>query len=210
MFTGIIKKTARIESVERRGGKTVIFVRCSSRVEVTDGQHVSVNGISSTLSTRKGKVIFFEYGSETMKKTTLRFWKKDDLVNLEENLKFGHPINGHLVTGHVDGVGQVTAGVNDKGERLFKIETSKELIAHMTKKGSIAVDGVSLTLADVGENWFAITLIPYTISHTGWKERKVGDMVNLELNRLGKQRTRTMRGYVKKSSEKLRKNAKRA
>lgn len=210
MFTGIIKKTSRIESIGKQRGNLEVAVGHPYNLKIEEGQSLSVNGICSTVSACRGKRLYFQYVPETIRMTTVRFWKQGDLINFEESLKFGDAMDGHIVTGHIEGVGQITAGVSEKRERLFKIETSRELIASMTKKGSITVDGVSLTLADVGENWFSIALIPYTIAHTGWKERKVGDMVNLELNRLEKRRTRTMRGYVKKSSEELRKNAKRA
>ena len=209
MFTGIIKETAKVASLQKRDGNLVVSVKLPAGVEVTEGQSLSVNGICSTVSAQKSKELFFEYIPETIRKTTVRWWKKGDVLNLEESLKFGDAMDGHIVTGHVEGVGQIVAGVNEGGERLFKIETSRELIAKMTKKGSIAVDGVSLTLADVGEDWFAIALIPYTISHTGWKERKVGDWVNLETDILGRQRAGDIFKHAKKTHNKRKRSSKR-
>lgn len=210
MFTGIIKKTSRIESVGKRRGNLAVAVGHPYNLKIEEGQSLSVNGICSTVSACRGKRLYFQYVPETIRMTTVRFWKQGDLINLEESLKFGDALDGHIVTGHIEGVGQITAGVSEGGERLFKIETSQELIANMTKKESITVDGVSLTLADVGENWFSIALIPYTIAHTGWRERKLGDMVNIETDILGRQRASAIVSHAKTSSETQKKKTKRA
>lgn len=191
MFTGVIKKTATIASIRKQGGTVVVSVRHPLGWKMQEGQSVSVNGICTTVSAEKGKELAFQYVPETLRKTTVRWWKKGDLVNLEESLKLGDSIDGHLVSGHVEGVGRITASVRKRGERLFKLEVSRELTAQMIPKGSVAIDGVSLTLVDVGDDWFSIALIPYTIAHTNWKEKKVGDMVNVETDMLAK--------YAKKS-----------
>lgn len=197
MFTGVVKKTATIASIRKQGGTVVVSVRHPLGWEMREGQSVSVNGICTTVSAIKGRKLVFQYIPETLRKTTVRWWKKGDLVNLEESLKLGEPIDGHLVSGHVEDVGRITASVRERGERLFKIEASKELTAQMTPKGSVAVDGVSLTLVDVGDDWFSVALIPYTIAHTNWKAKGVGDMVNLETDMLG--RMRKVSSYATKS-----------
>lgn len=211
MFTGIIKKTSRVVSIGKKLGNYVVAVSLPASWKVTEGQSVSVNGICSTVRAVNRKELTFEYIPETLRKTTVRLWNKGDILNLEQSIRFGDPIDGHLVTGHVEGRGRICAGVRDKGDVLFKIETSRELISQMVKKGSIALDGVSLTIADVGENWFAIALIPYTLAHTTWKTRKVGDMVNIETDILGRQRgTRIFGKYAKKTKTKSKGNKKRA
>lgn len=183
---GIVKKTERVESIRKQGGNVVVSVRRPSLWKLHEGQSVLVNGICSTVSAIRGRQVVFQYIPETLRTTTVRWWKKGDNVNLEESLKQGDPIDGHLVSGHVEGVGRITAAVRERGERLFKIETSTRHVAHMIQKGSIAVDGVSLTLVDVGGDWFSIALIPYTIRRTNWKERRVGDNVNLETDILAR------------------------
>lgn len=210
MFTGIIKKTAKVKLVKKRSGNVIVSVRLPSGWNVREGQSISVNGICSTVSATKHGKLVFQYVPETLRKTTVRWWKKGNLLNLEESLKLGDSIDGHLVTGHVEGVGEISAGVHERGERLFKVDTSTELVSHMVKKGSIAVDGVSLTVADVGDDWFSIALIPYTISHTVWKERSVGDMVNIETDILGRQRAQELCIRAKKPKEKIKKSRWRA
>lgn len=186
MFTGIIKKTARIEVMRKQDGNVVISVRLPAGWNVGEGQSISVNGICSTVSAIKREQMVFQYIPETLRKTTVRWWRRGDLVNLEESLKLGGALDGHLVSGHVEGVGRIAAAVRERGERLFKIETSRKLVVNMIQKGSIAVDGVGLTLVDVGDDWFSVALIPYTTTHTNWKAKGVGDMVNLETDMLAK------------------------
>lgn len=210
MFTGIIKKTAEVAVVKKKGGTLLVSIFCPTALSVKEGQSLSVNGICSTLTARKGKNLVFQYVPETIRKTTVRWWKKGDQINIEASLRFGDPIDGHLMTGHVEGIGQITAGVHDKGDLLFKIESSPELISQMVKKGSVAVDGVSLTLADVGESWFAVALIPYTVAHTNWKFKKVGDVVNIETDMLGRQRANLVTINAKKTKTKRKKANKRA
>lgn len=209
MFTGIIKKTVKVESIKKQGGNVVVSVRLPAGWKVAEGQSLSVNGICTTVSDFRAKKIIFQYVPETIRKTTVRWWKVGDLLNFEQSLKFGDALDGHLVTGHVEGVGQITAGVHNKGELLFKIETSAELISQMMKKGSVAVDGVSLTIADVGESWFAVALIPYTVAHTNWKTRKVGDLINIETDILGRQRGRNIIANATKTKTKRKKANKR-
>lgn len=206
MFTGIIKKTEKVESIRKRGGGIVVSVRRPLGWNAQDGQSISVNGICSTVSAIRGRQLVFQYIPETIRKTTVRWWEKGDLVNLEQSMKFGDPIDGHVVMGHVEGVGRLAATVQELGERLFKVEASKKLISSMVPKGSIAVDGVSLTLVDVGDDWFSVALIPYTTAHTSWKERRVGDMVNLETDILGRQRAQSLFAHATKAETKIRKN----
>lgn len=203
MFTGIIKNTTLISAIRKQEGTLLVSIRTPASWKLDIGQSIAVNGICSTVKASSKKELVFQYIPETIRKTTVRWWKKGDIVNLERSMKFGDPLDGHLVTGHVEGIGQITAGINEKGDWLFKIESSRELVAQMVKKGSITVDGVSLTLADVGETWFAVALIPYTVAHTSWKKRKVGDVVNLETDILGRQQVKQIvKKYAKKTKTK--------
>lgn len=202
MFTGIIKKTAKIGSIKKQADGLVVQIPAPTGWKIEEGQSVSVNGICSTVAAIRGKRLTLQYMPETIRKTTVRWWKTGNIVNLEQSLRFGDSIDGHIVTGHIEGFGRISAAVHEKGDLLFKIETSRELISHMLKKGSIALNGVSLTLADVGDDWFAIALIPYTVSHTSWKERKVGDMVNIETDILGRQRAASIFKHAKKNKRK--------
>ncbi len=201
MFTGIIKKTTKVISVEKRAGNLGVSVAIPKGVKISLGQSISVNGICSTIRGVRKKELIFEYIPETLRQTTVRWWKKGEVLNLEQSLRFGDSLDGHLVTGHVEGVGQIAAGVHEKGDILFKIETTGDMIEKMVKKGSVAIDGVSLTIADVGENWFAVALIPYTVEHTNWKKRAVGDIVNIETDILGRQRAKQVISYATPSTK---------
>ena len=206
MFTGIIKRTAKIAAVKKQKDMFVVEVAAPTGWKLREGQSVSVNGICSTVTAIHGKRFVFQYIPETIRKTTVRWWKKGDNVNLEDSLRLGDPIDGHVVMGHVEGVGRIGALVNEAGDRLFKIETTKELLNNIMRKGSIALDGVSLTVADVADDWLAVALIPYTIAHTNWKEKAVGAMVNIETDILGRQSLRKVLGkYATKGKSKSKK-----
>jgi len=206
MFTGIIKKTAKISLVKKQAGGLAVDIAAPSGLNVQEGQSISVNGICSTVAAVRGKKLTFQYMPETIRKSTVRWWRKGNSVNLEQSLRLGDALDGHVVMGHVEGIGRVGAFINKKGDRLFKIETSRELVKQMVAKGSIALDGVSLTLVDLSDGWLVVALIPYTISHTNWKDKKVGSLVNIETDILGRQRLQSVLStYAKKTNSKIQK-----
>lgn len=199
MFTGIIKKTAKIKAIKKVKGTLVVEIASPSGWKLQEGQSIAVNGICSTIAKVSRKSLLFQYIPETIRKTSVRWWKKGDTLNLEQSLRLGDSIDGHVVMGHVESIGQVAAIVKSKGDHLVKIETSPDIALQMIKKGSIALDGVSLTVADVSDHWFAVALIPHTVAHTNWKGKAVGSLVNIETDILGRQRLRTiMKPYAKK------------
>ena len=202
MFTGTITHTAKIASVLKRGGNFAVSVAKPARWKVRAGESISVNGICSTAvwsgrdvsplsrgvppSSEARGVLHFTYMPETLRKTTAGSWRVGDKVNLERSIKAGEPFGGHLVMGHVDGLGSIAVSLRDGGAQLLKIEVPPEILALVAKKGSVSVDGVSLTVADVGEYWFSIALTPYTLAHTNLQLRTVGDRVNIETDILAK------------------------
>lgn len=194
MFTGIIKNTAPIVSVKKRGGNLAIAVQRPALWEVGNGESISVNGICSTVTKAARGVIHFEYMPESLRLTTVDEWRVGKKVNLERSLRVGDALDGHLVTGHIDGVGRIAVSVRDGRAQLLKVEAQPALLALIAKKGSVAIDGVSLTVADacpligrrVGDCWFSVALIPYTLAHTNLQFREVGDRVNIEVDILAK------------------------
>lgn len=142
----------------------------------------------------------FEYMPETLRRTTAGSWRAGEKVNLEQSLRVGDALDGHLVMGHVDGVGEITAARRDGGARLLAIKTPTSLLPLIAPQGSVAVDGVSLTVVDAGRDYFTptpnccgglvwgftVALIPYTLSHTILRTRRVGDKVNVEVDILSK------------------------
>jgi len=209
MFTGIISKTALIEDTKKVRGNLQVRLSLPRSWKVKEGESISVNGICSTVKNVSKTAVNLEYMPETIRKSTVRFWKKNSAVNLERSLRADSTLDGHLVTGHVDSVARIGVIVNDGGARMFKIEVPKALISLIATKGSVALDGVSLTVVDVGDDWFAVSLIPYTLTHTTFQEREVGDKVNIEVDILAKYVTRFL--SVTKGTEvsvKIKKNAK--
>lgn len=191
MFTGIVEETGLIESVKPTSKAIQLAVRagvCGRGLKT--GDSVAVNGccLTTTRITSKGKykLLQFELLQETWKRTNLQFVKPGSGVNLERPLRANGELGGHFVTGHVDGLGTITRWEQVGKDYVLDITTGPELMRYLIYKGSIAVDGISLTVAEVRKNGFRIWIIPHTYEVTVLRERKIGDSVNLETDLLGK------------------------
>ncbi|MBU8870457.1 MAG: riboflavin synthase [Gemmatimonadales bacterium] len=188
MFTGLVREVGRLQGVRARGGVTRLDIeapKISSSIGL--GDSVAVNGICLTVVRIRNKVFTVEAVPETCRLTTLAKWRSGDRVHLEPALRAGDPMDGHLVQGHVDGTGKVMRITTVGGSRLLTIGLPRELTRFLTPKGSIAVDGVSLTV-DEGpfKDRFTVSLIPHTLAETNFKQLRVGRLVNLELDVLVK------------------------
>jgi len=150
------------------------------------GDSISVNGVCLTATKLAGDEMTFDAVEETLARSNLRSLRPGDAVNLERSVSADRLFGGHLVLGHVDGLG--TLRKLDKSPRAagITIEAPEEVMRYVVPKGSIAVDGISLTVAECGDGWFAVALIPHTIENTNLKTRRPGDTVNLEADILGK------------------------
>lgn len=197
MFTGLVGSLATVCLLERQGpgvrlevGAPAIAAR--SRV----GDSIAVNGCCLTVIDVQTDRLAFEAGEETLSRTTLGAVRQGDQVNLETSLRLGDEIGGHLVTGHIDGVGTVDERIDDEEWCKLWIRVPDDLTRQMASKGSVAVDGVSLTLVDVERDRFGVALIPHTLKVTTLGHRRVGDRVNLETDVLAKyvERQLTWRG----------------
>ncbi len=190
MFTGIIHGLGKVEKIYRVEGNgkaaqmTVDLGNLTKGLKI--GDSVSINGACLTVVAIKKRKASFEMVGETMKKTALGSLTLGDSVNIERSLRVGDTIDGHFVLGHVDGIGTIIEKVKEKNQTKLWIKINKGLIKYIVEKGSIAVDGVSLTVVDVAKDKISIALIPYTLAVTtlGIKER--GDKVNLEIDVLSK------------------------
>ena len=178
MFTGIIKAIGR---VELNGGRRLRVKADLKAISV--GASVAVNGACLTVVHRRGRIFEFDLSPETMRLTTLGKLLAGDAVNLETSLRAGDKIDGHLVTGHIDGTGKVlqTERIEDGCVRL-RVELPKVLRGYFARKGSVAIDGISLTVTQSKPRWFETVLIPYTLEATNLGARKRGDLVNLEID----------------------------
>lgn len=189
MFTGLVEGTGTISSLQPEGDaalRLAIEVPGAMAGESTLGESVAINGCCLTVVEFTDRVWQFQAGEETLSKTNLGELNLGDLVNLERSLKANARLGGHFVQGHVDGIGKVQKIDRDGEWVRMWFSVPAELSQLMIPKGSIAVDGISLTLVDVEPESFSVALIPHTLEVTTLGQRQVGDTVNLEADMLGK------------------------
>ncbi|MBI5745766.1 MAG: riboflavin synthase [Nitrospirae bacterium] len=187
MFSGIIEEIGLIRDI-KKGARSYKLAVSAGKVlsDLKEGDSITVNGACMTVSMLKEKEFSVDASFETLNITTLSDLKKGDSVNLERAIRLSDRIGGHLVTGHVDGVGSI-ASRKDVGDSIaLKIAAPPNILKYSIKKGSIAIDGVSLTINDVEGSSFLVMLIPFTIKMTTLGSRKIGEKVNLENDLIGK------------------------
>jgi len=185
MFTGIISKTSKI--IKIKSNKSGLFLQVLNNFgKVKLGESINVNGVCSTVK-KSGRSISFEYMPETLKLSNLGLLKKDDTVNIEQSMRLGDRLDGHILLGHIDGKGEILNTEKEGNSRVFNIKVpDKKFIKFLVHKGSVAVEGISLTIVKVLHNFFVVKIIPYTLEHTNLKYKKKGDFVNLEFDILAK------------------------
>ncbi len=192
MFTGLVQTTGTIFRAEDAGsGRNILIQSSELPQKITLGDSVAVNGCCLTVIEITEDYLAFEAGPETLSRTTCGDLKTDDRVNLECSLCVGDPLGGHFVTGHIDGVGELHLREDDEEWSICSFRVPSALTTQMISKGSIAVDGVSLTLVEVQQEHFTVQLIPHTLSHTTLGDLSPGGKVNIETDILAK--------YVQKS-----------
>jgi riboflavin synthase len=188
MFTGIIETTGTIETLgpPLRGNRRVVISSALDLKTVPHGGSIAVDGVCLTAVSRRGRRFQADLGPETLARTTFGRRRAGDRVHLERPLRMGDPLGGHLVAGHVDGVGKVLS-TRPTGDALtLELQAPPEVAPYVAPKGSIAIDGVSLTVNEVGARGFSVTLIPHTLSVTNLGRLHPGDPVNLEADLLAK------------------------
>ena len=188
MFTGIVQDVGRVVSRERRGGDVRLVIDCQnldlSAARV--GDSVCVQGCCLTVVELSGQTFAADVSNETLALTTLGELEPGAAVNLEPALRAGDPLGGHLLSGHVDGIARVTAVSGDARSRRLTIETPAHLARYLAPKGSVAVDGVSLTVNSVEGVSFGVNIIPHTQTATTVGQLDVGSRVNLEVDQLAR------------------------
>lgn len=184
MFTGIVQATGEVRSITPKGGDVEIVIGAAGidlgRVAI--GDSIAVNGCCLTATRIEGDAFAADASRETLTVTTLGDWNVGTTVNLEKALTAGQPLGGHYVTGHVDGIATVRALEPDARSTRMEFEVAAPLARYIAKKGSVCVDGVSLTVNEVGPATFSVNLIPHTIAVTALKDYKVGTQVNVEVD----------------------------
>ncbi|HEY4847415.1 MAG TPA: riboflavin synthase [Methylocella sp.] len=187
MFAGLVSDVGEVERVDARAKLNHLRVACSYPAEtIVPGASIACGGICLTVTARgeSGKRSWFEVdvGAETLARTTARHWKRGTKLNLERPLRLGDELGGHIVTGHVDRVAEIVAIADFDGMRRIEIRAPHGLARFIAEKGSVALDGTSLTVNSVEADIFSVLLIPHTLRVTTWGERRRGDEINLEVD----------------------------
>lgn len=196
MFTGIIEMLGTVVEVgDGNGGRHLVISHAGLARDLRPGDSLAVNGVCLTVTTVENDHFHFDLAPETLARTNLGLLLPGQPVNLERPLRLGEPLGGHWVQGHVDGLATLISREHHADFDLVWFSCPGELLAYMVPKGSVALDGVSLTLVEVTADRFSVTLIPYTLAHTTLGIRRIGDSVNLEVDILSK--------YVRRAVEML-------
>ena len=196
MFTGIISHIGKVKSFQNN--QLLVKADRSLIKQVKNGDSVAVNGVCLTVIDKRADLFQVEVMPETLKRTALGGLKSGDIVNLELAMKAADRFAGHIVQGHIDGVATVKSIKQKGNSRLFTFEVPKQLGRYIVEKGSIAVNGISLTVIDASNKTFTVGIIPYTWKHTMLSQAKVGDRVNIEVDILAKYIDKLARGYLKR------------
>lgn len=188
MFTGIVSGIGTL--LERQGARFAIACPYK-RGSLEEGASIACDGCCLTIvavskAKGKGAVFAVEASNETLARTTLGAWQAGRRINLERPLALGEALGGHLVTGHIDGRARILARDQDGDSIRFVLESPAALARFIAGKGSVALDGISLTVNDVDGARFGVNIIPYTLAHTTWQDRRPSDLVNLEVDLLAR------------------------
>jgi riboflavin synthase len=187
MFTGLIESTGNVKRLVRRGADAVIEIDSSLDLgDVAVGDSIAVSGACLTVTARNSGSFSADVSAETLAKTNLKSLRPGDKVNLEKSLRLQSFLGGHLVLGHVDGIGKISRREVKSNSIVFGIEVEDGLRRYIVEKGSIAVDGVSLTVNSLEGNKFFVNIIPHTAKHTTLEGSKLNDLVNVETDIIGK------------------------
>ena len=191
MFTGIIEEMGTVKSISKGSKESTLCISCKKVLEdVNIGDSIAVNGICLTVVTYTESSFTCDVMNETFSRSSLMKLRTGSPVNLERAMSACGRFGGHMVSGHIDGTGKIASIKNDGNAVWFEITTSEKILGGIVEKGSIAIDGISLTVAGLSTSSFSVSIIPHTLKETVLGVRKVGDEVNFETDIIGK--------YIKK------------
>lgn len=187
MFTGIIEETGVIGQIRRGSASAVLTIQAEKVLEGTKaGDSIAVNGVCLTVTGLGHGWFEADVMHETLNRSALRTLRPGSRVNLERAMPADGRFGGHIVAGHVDGTGQIIRIKTDDNAVWYTIQTEQKIMRYIVEKGSIAIDGISLTVAETGDNWFSVSIIPHTMRETILQEKNQKDLVNLENDVIGK------------------------
>lgn len=187
MFTGIVEETGKVKAVIKASKSFHLSITAQKVLQgIRLGDSIAVNGVCLTVAGCTEECFTADVMPETLKSTTINFLKKGEIVNLERALQVGGRFGGHIVSGHIDGVGTIQAKEKKTNAILLRVQTTAKIMKYIVQKGSIAVDGISLTVVDLGGDWFVISIIPHTAQATTLGTKELGAQINLETDIMGK------------------------
>jgi len=188
MFTGLIEEIGHVQHVTSKGEAMVLTIRAQKVLEqVKLGDSIAVNGVCLTVTSFNGSSFSADIMPETYRRSSLSSLKTGSTVNLERAMQLGDRLGGHIVQGHVDGLSVLTATYEDANAVVYELELQdKEQLRYIIPKGSIAIDGISLTVVKVKDTKVSVSIIPHTLAETALQYRKPGDLINIECDMIGK------------------------
>ncbi|RKY26935.1 MAG: riboflavin synthase [Candidatus Omnitrophota bacterium] len=188
MFTGIIKEVGRIRKISTKRSNLWGVGLYSEKVysQVAEGGSLSVNGVCLTVTKKERNLLYFDITSATLNISNLKYLKIGDYVNLEPSLSLRDKLEGHFVLGHIDTTAKIKKFTKIKNTASLEIEVPSGFKKYLIPKGSVAVEGISLTIAEVKNNSFKVNIIPYTLENTNLKYKRIGSFLNIEFDYLGK------------------------
>jgi riboflavin synthase len=187
MFTGIVEGLGKVKRLTMKGVDAVLEIEAAIDLnDISIGDSIAVNGACLTVTARNQNIFNADVSAETLGKTTLKLLQAGAKVNLEKSLRVGGFIGGHFVLGHVDATGRILSQTQKSGSLILAVEIDDNLSRYIVEKGSVAIDGVSLTVNKLEKGRFYVNIIPHTAENTTLVAKKVGDLVNIETDVLGK------------------------
>ena len=178
--------SSRTSSLLGKGDSFFVWIEKPKGWKIRAGDSISISGVCSTVRSMKSGRFEVEYMPETLSKTTVGNFEKGMIVNLERSLRLNDLVDGHLVLGHVDCVGRAIDVKSDGGSKVMRIKVPKKFLEFIAPKGSVAIDGISLTVVDMGKDWFTVSLVSYTLENTNLISVKAGQEVNIEVDIIAK------------------------
>ena len=198
MFTGIIRDIGQITSLNTSNGDLNLSIKTTLELNKTNiGDSICCGGVCLTVIKIKNNIFNVELSKETLSVSAAKFWKKDTKINIEKSLLLGDQIGGHLVSGHVDSVTVLQSKKNIKGSVRLVFKSPKEIQAYIAKKGSISIDGVSLTINEVNKSSFNVNVISHTFNNTTLGQLNEKDLVNIEIDTIARYAVNAAKYYIK-------------
>ncbi len=197
MFTGLIEETGRIKNIKKGTTSCILTVECREVLEQSKvGDSIAVNGVCLTVTSMGSSYFTADVMPETLDRSALKIASTGSIVNLERAMAAGGRFGGHIVSGHIDGTGTIESMETDDNAVWYTVSAAPEILHYIVEKGSITIDGISLTVAYVDDKVFKVSVIPHTREVTSLSMRKVGDPVNLENDIIGKYVEKLMQPYT--------------